>query len=101
MAVYVIQPESDPIKLAAANPSLNDIRRILGCDHVEHIPGLAEFEGESADMFGDEDYALRGLIYNDAAVRLRDAGLLASGHRPSPDPIQGPVVILTGDDRLP
>ncbi|MCC0004685.1 MAG: hypothetical protein H6872_05905 [Methylobacteriaceae bacterium] len=99
MSVFLIEPGTEPKRLDIA-PTLANIRNALGCEDLERIPGLTEYEGEAADMYGDENAGFDRLPTNLRAIELRDGGLAKSGHRPSPNPVQGAVVILTGADRL-
>ncbi|HRY01541.1 MAG TPA: hypothetical protein P5256_00325 [Beijerinckiaceae bacterium] len=100
MSIILIEPGAAP-RTVTGPVTIADLQRLLSCEAIERIPGVTDYEGAPADMYGDEMAGLSERAFNLRAVELRDAGLVASGHRPSPNPIQGPVVILTGKDRLP
>ena len=100
MSVYLIEPGEQP-KSLDMRPSLAALREALECDAIEHIPGMSEYLGEPADMYGSETAGFDQLPTNLHAIELRDAGIAKTGHRPSPNLVQGAVIILTGADRLP
>ena len=107
MSIHIIEPGQPPRPATAderaalgSPPSIETLRAFIGCAYVEIIPGVRDYDGEPADMVGDENAALDGRLFNAEAVSLRDAALGAAGHRPSPNPLFGAVLILTGADRL-
>jgi len=100
MSIILIEPGAAP-QAVPGPATLTGLQDVLSCQAIERIPGVTEYDGAPADMYGDEMAGLSERAFNLRAVELRDAGLVATGHRPSPNPVYGPVVILTGDDRLP
>ena len=100
MAIYIVNPNSEPLHLNQDTADLDTLLKLLDAENLEHIPGLTSYNGELAEMIGDELSAITGKPYNDAATRLRDAALSADGYRTSEAPIHGPVLILTGAHRM-
>ena len=96
----MIEPGEQPKRLEIS-PTLENLRAALQCEAIERIPGLSEYDGEAADMYGSETAGFDRLATNLHAIELRDAGLTQAGHRPSPNPVQGAVIVLTAGDRLP
>ena len=100
MAIYIVNPNSQPLHLDQDAADLDTLLRLLEAENLEHVPGLTSYNDEPAEMIGDELSAIVGKPYNDVATRLRDVALLADGYPPTEAPIHGAVVILTGAHRL-